>query len=588
MNQVYSKYKLVVWLGSLLLVGFVTISMVAYITSREALRRNMAEQIFPLANDSLYSEIQRNLVRPVIMAGNMAEDIFLRDWLQRGEKNTDKMQRYLELISLKNEVGLLFLVSDQTRNYYTPSGVAGVVNQADPEDQWYFRFRDSDKSLETLVDNDSVGNTGSLIYYNHRIVDGKGLFLGVTGIGIPIDIINQIILRFSNENYTRFSHKLNNELGKNWLEKWWLRNNGKSPGESDGTKAGAKTGTTTGAAVLSGVHADRVKSPDTPFISQSAAYAQTEKLAHSNKLLSGMDHHDNAITRAIYFVDTQGRIVLSSGKYAVNTLIRSLPGFDEVAHKILNTTNGTSKECYSGIVELNGFPAMMNVRFLPELGWYLIVEENIADKLTSIQHVFVFNLMVSGVVSLMVLLLSIYSINHQQNHLIYMATTDGLTGLMNRHSFDITFQQALREMQRSNQPLSLILYDIDFFKKINDVHGHLIGDRVITEITALSKEVVRGSDLLCRWGGEEFIILLKNCGLAQAVNIAEQLRKNIMNHDFAFIKEKTTVTVSMGVAECAEHETQDQLFVRVDNAMYRAMKEGRNRIVISEKEDTID
>ena len=96
----------------------------------------------------------------------------------------------------------------------------------------------------------------------------------------------------------------------------------------------------------------------------------------------------------------------------------------------------------------------------------------------------------------------------------------------------------------------------------------------------MSLNSVRGSDLLCRWGGEQFALLLKKCELEQAYKIAEQLRLNVQNYSFA-LGEKTPVTISLGVAEWAEDETADELFARVDEAMYQAKAEGRNRAEVS-------
>jgi len=517
MNQGYLKYKLVILLGTLLLIGFVTISTVAYVTSREAIRQNIVEQMIPLVHDNLYSEIQRKLVRPVRMSSSIADDVFLREWLLRGEKVTEKMKRYLASIDRKNEVGFLFFVSERTGRYYTAQGITDVMSSGNQRDHWYFRFRDSGESVQTtinqgLTDPDSGDKLTSYIFSDHRMVDGQGHFLGVAGIAVPVAVVLQIMARYSNETYAPLSDSYAQRLKKIWSEFW---------------------------------------------------FGRTDLALKSNVTL-----------RSIYFVDVEGRVVLSNAHDQLNREIKTFPVW-----------NGG--EGYDGNVDISGDVIRINSRFIPELGWYLIVEENIRDKLSSIQYVFTFNLIVSAVVSLMVLFISIYSINHQQNHLIQMATTDGLTGLMNRHSFDITFQQALREMRRSNQPLSILLYDIDFFKKINDVYGHLAGDRVIVEVTNLSKNVVRGSDLLCRWGGEEFVILLKNCTLAQAMHIAEQLRSDVMQHDFQFLGDVAVVTISVGVAQCADNEQQDQLFARVDNAMYCAKTGGRNRVEVAQDAEVV-
>ena len=156
-----------------------------------------------------------------------------------------------------------------------------------------------------------------------------------------------------------------------------------------------------------------------------------------------------------------------------------------------------------------------------------------------------------------------------------------MTGLMNRQSFTRSFQQAVIEMQRLKLPLSFILFDIDYLKKINESHGHATGDKIIMDIASLSKKSVRGSDMLCRWGGEQFALLLQRCELEQAYKIAEQLRINVQNHSFSLDDPDAAVTISLGVAEWTQNESIDELFARVDQAVYMAKSEGRNRAEIS-------
>jgi len=166
------------------------------------------------------------------------------------------------------------------------------------------------------------------------------------------------------------------------------------------------------------------------------------------------------------------------------------------------------------------------------------------------------------------------------------ANTDPLTNLLNRHAFDFIFQQALLDAERSRQPMCAVLLDIDFFKKINDKQGHQVGDHVLKEIAAISKRSLRESDVICRWGGEEFLILLKNCTLEKATSIAENLRATIANNDFSrttdLTRTRLSITVSMGVAECRDSETEDSVFERADQALAQAKENGRNSVYFSE------
>lgn len=157
---------------------------------------------------------------------------------------------------------------------------------------------------------------------------------------------------------------------------------------------------------------------------------------------------------------------------------------------------------------------------------------------------------------------------------------DGLTGLYNRRFFDERGQEEIRRCDRSNQPLSLIMFDIDHFKNINDVFGHPVGDLVLKEIASLVKSSIRSTDLLFRIGGEEFLILTLDTPLIGAKRIAEKILDRLRhnNHPIA-----GNYTASFGVCERLPAESLKSLFDRVDAALYVAKNNGRNQMVCDEK-----
>jgi diguanylate cyclase (GGDEF)-like protein len=160
----------------------------------------------------------------------------------------------------------------------------------------------------------------------------------------------------------------------------------------------------------------------------------------------------------------------------------------------------------------------------------------------------------------------------------FQATTDPLTGLYNRLEFD---QALVREMTRSTgykTPLSLILYDIDQFKVVNDSHGHQIGDKVLTELSRFVANDIRTVDVLARWGGEEFVIMLPGCDGFMAQRTAEKLRDAIGRFAFDVVG---TVTCSFGVACYVDGDTAETLLSRADAALYRAKINGRNRVELA-------
>jgi len=157
------------------------------------------------------------------------------------------------------------------------------------------------------------------------------------------------------------------------------------------------------------------------------------------------------------------------------------------------------------------------------------------------------------------------------------AAIDRLTGVWNRARFEDESRQKILHLRRYGMPLSLLLLDIDHFKLVNDEHGHLVGDAVLKEVVARTRLSLRETDIIGRWGGEEFVLLLPSTGLDVAVGVAERIRTQIADKEFAH---QGKVTVSIGVASCRISDDLKDLFDRADAALYRAKNAGRNRIEI--------
>jgi diguanylate cyclase (GGDEF)-like protein/hemerythrin-like metal-binding protein len=160
-----------------------------------------------------------------------------------------------------------------------------------------------------------------------------------------------------------------------------------------------------------------------------------------------------------------------------------------------------------------------------------------------------------------------------------LSSTDRLTGAWNRAHFDKTIAVELSRSVRYHQPVALVLLDIDHFKQVNDKHGHAIGDEVLREIVKVVRNNIRTSDMLFRWGGEEFVVLAPSTGYRSAANLAETLRAKIEQHE---IKNAGNVTISLGVAEHVSGESEITWFGRADIAMYAAKNSGRNRFVVDQ------
>lgn len=163
------------------------------------------------------------------------------------------------------------------------------------------------------------------------------------------------------------------------------------------------------------------------------------------------------------------------------------------------------------------------------------------------------------------------------NKLHFIAHNDQLTGLYNRRYFNFMLAKEISRIQRTKSILTLILIDIDNFKKVNDTHGHLMGDDVLKKLGYILKSNTRNIDIVARWGGEEFAIILVETDLDGAKIFAERLRKTVENYDFGF-----QVTISLGIVSTCDDLSLDELLTQADEALYAA-KEKKNRVITYSK-----
>lgn len=155
----------------------------------------------------------------------------------------------------------------------------------------------------------------------------------------------------------------------------------------------------------------------------------------------------------------------------------------------------------------------------------------------------------------------------------HRASHDPLTGVFNRGKLESFLQHEAQRAHRFGSPLSLVLFDVDHFKEVNDTHGHNVGDAILKRLVAVVGERIRGSDLLARWGGEEFMILLPETDAAGAQRLAETVRTEVANTDF---EGPGRITISLGIAQYRPGEPLKELVKRVDDALYAAKDAGRN------------
>jgi diguanylate cyclase (GGDEF)-like protein len=465
-----------------LALGFLGTTVVSYCVSRNAIRDSILTQELPLTSDTIYSEILKDLVRPVFVSSMMASDTFLRDWTLDGERDQNRMTRYLREIMSRYGAFTSFFVSERTGNYYHPSGMLKKVSPDEPRDQWYYRVRDMREPYEINVDPDLANRDLLTIFINYRVLDYQGEYLGASGIGLTVESVRTAI-----QNYQQ------------------------------------------------------------------------------------------RFDRTISFVDPSGRILLAANPNRQrDTSIFGIEGLRDIAPRILKERSGSYEYVRDGKTML------LNARYIPELKWFLFVQKSEDGALAGIRHTLYVNLAVCLGVTLLVVFITGVALTRYQSRVEEMASTDKLTGLLNRQTLDALFQQAIALAKRTGAPLSVVLADIDRFKRINDRHGHLTGDAVLREVAATLKTSLRASDTVCRWGGEEFLVILKDCDIDAAMALAEKLRGAIADNRALSGMTAGGATASFGVAQLLEDESVEALVGRADRALYLSKQNGRNRVTPAE------
>lgn len=173
----------------------------------------------------------------------------------------------------------------------------------------------------------------------------------------------------------------------------------------------------------------------------------------------------------------------------------------------------------------------------------------------------------------------IKKINFMYSQTKYLSVTDGLTGLYNRRHFQCNFDREFLRSERYDSKLSLAMIDIDFFKQVNDTYGHGCGDYVLKEIAYLALQTFRKTDMVFRYGGEEFAVILTETDIQNAIIPCERLRKNVETYPFIYNGQPFNVTISAGVCEKdSSILSAFDLFEKTDKALYQAKKTGRNQV----------
>ncbi|MDO9327821.1 MAG: diguanylate cyclase [Pseudomonas sp.] len=483
-SPLYSQRSLVLTLIALLGAGFLATSFLSYYASRASIRDSIVNTELPLTSDTVYSEIQKDLVRPILISSMMSRDTFMRDWVVNGEQDAEKMTRYLNEVMTHYGAYTAFFVSNTSLTYYHAKGVLKQVKSTEPRDAWYFRVRDMADPYEINVDPDLANKDNLTFFINYKVYDYNNRFIGAAGVGLTVDAVIKLI-----------------------------------------------------------------------------------------------DKYQQRYQRSVYFVDNFGRLVLTGAEGGpqgahIGQKLGDLDYMKDLVSQLPKPHSGSYE--YS----VQGQGHFLNVRFIPELNWYLFVDKREDGALSEIRQSLYLNLLICLFITLIVLLLLNRVIKRYQGKIQAQATLDSLTELPNRRGFDLLAAQAMLEARREPKPLTAMLLDLDHFKVLNDTYGHLAGDQVLIGFARDLESCLRHSDIVCRWGGEEFIVLLKDTDGETGLMIAEKIRQHVEQQRYAYDGKELQLTVSIGLTTLQVDETLHTLLSRADHAMYRAKQAGRNRTCV--------
>src|SRR3989344_4199102 len=335
------QWSLIALLLVLLGCGFLATSLASYYTALDSIRAGIINTELPLTSDNVYSEIQKDLVRPILISSMMSRDTYVRDWVLSGEKDPEQVQ------------------------------------EDEPRDDWYFRVRDMQTPYEINVDVDMANDDRMTVFINYKVFDYQQRFIGATGVGLTVDAVVKLI-----------------------------------------------------------------------------------------------DTYQQRYERSVFFVDTNGRLVLTGANGGpmgarVGQSLSEIPGLEELQAKLPHPQSGDFE------YQEHGRDHFLNVRFIPELNWYLFVDKHEDGAVAGIRKSLYLNLLICLVVTVIVISLVSLVLRRYQRRISALATTDLLTELPNRRGFDLLANQAVQEARRSPSALCALMLDLDNFKQLNDSQGHM-------------------------------------------------------------------------------------------------------------------
>jgi diguanylate cyclase (GGDEF)-like protein len=433
----FRSFGVILVVALIIAAGFVAAFIINFNSYRAIIKQDIYN-ITRLVSTNVFSEIQNLLVKPVYVSLTMANDSFVKKWLEEEhEEDRTRISNYLSGIKDKYSYSSAFLISASTLNYYNVEGLFKTVSRKDPHDDWYYSFVDENSEFRLDIDTDQANRNLLSLFVNCRIDDSEGNLLGVTGVGLEISGIREI---FSNYN--------------------------------------------------------RLLDIDTYLIDSHGIVRLHED---EDMILKGSIFDDPEL--ALY----KARI------------LENLEDFDVIEYK--NTP----------------FENYLVSRYIAETGWYLIVTKDTTPLNNSFRKQLLYDIVIITIVLALFSIIASKVISVNQKRLSTIAMTDALTGIYNRRALMEILPIELSRGKRLLYPITFVMIDIDGFKKINDLHGHIEGDRVLREFGGILQVSIRKQfDSAFRYGGDEFLVCLPDCGREDVNEVIERIRKLASIKEIAF------------------------------------------------------
>ena len=279
-----------------------------------------------------------------------------------------------------------------------------------------------------------------------------------------------------------------------------------------------------------------------------------------------------SLAQRVYLVNEKGIIQVHTDTSLVEKhSMEDMPGRREVAKDIL----AGRKETRSYTIDSGPGGIIASVRYIPEIHWYLIVEQDEESFMFSVRQNMERTAIIGLFATIIVMSIAMMMANRHQKRVSELAITDTLTGLVNRRGFLDLFQKAISRASRSEQSYSLAVVDLDFFKEINDQHGHHIGDVALKKLSERVTGVLRGGDVFARWGGDEFLLLME-ASPTEASIVLDRVRKAVESKPVAEVDGNPLfISLSCGATCLKAGDSIESANKRADGALYLAKRDGR-------------